>query len=80
MMGIQQTQDELFNYQVNLEKRVRARIIRCGGIHGILDSVVCASGGPREFYGSNGHVGTDPVVLVKMLLLLFWTMWPVNAS
>ena len=25
----------------------------------------------QEFYGSNGHVGTDPVVLVKMLLLLF---------
>lgn len=68
-MGTHQPQDELFNYQVNLEKRVRAdHPLR--RIQKVLDlsfvpSVV------RQFYGNNGHVGTDPVILVKMMLLLF---------
>jgi len=69
MMGTHQPQSELFNYQVNLEKRVRAdHPLR--RIDAILDlSFVRPAVEP--FYGHNGHVGTDPVILVKMMLLLF---------
>ena len=69
MMGTHQPQKELFNYQVNLDKRVRAdHPLR--RINSILDlSFVYPAVEP--FYGKNGHVGTDPVILVKMMLLLF---------
>lgn len=68
-MGIHQPQNELFNYQVNLGKRVRAdHPLR--RIKAILDlSFVRPAVEP--FYGKNGHVGTDPEILVKMMLLLF---------
>lgn len=68
-MGTHQPQDELFNYEVNLERRVRAdHPLR--RIKAVLDlSFVRPMVQP--FYGANGHVGTDPVILVKMLLLLF---------
>jgi transposase len=69
MMGTHQAQDQLFNYQVNLEKRVRPdhplRRIRA-----VLD-LSFVRPAVQRFYGSNGHVGTDPVILVKMMLLLF---------
>lgn len=69
MMGTHQPQNELFNYQVNLDKRVRADH-RLRRINGILDlSFVRPTVAP--FYGHNGHVGTDPIILVKMMLLLF---------
>jgi transposase len=69
MMGTHQAQNELFNYQVNLEKRLRPdHPLR--RINGILDlSFVRPAVAPC--YGTNGHVGTDPVILVKMMLLLF---------
>jgi transposase len=69
MMGIHQPQSELFNYQVNLDKRVRSdHPLR--RINAILDlSFVRPLVAP--FYGNNGNVGTDPVILVKMMLLLF---------
>lgn len=69
MMGTHQPQKELFNYQVNLDKRVRAdHPLR--RINSILDlSFVYPA--VELFYGKNGHVGTDPVILVKMMLLLF---------
>lgn len=69
MMGTHQPQSDLFNYQVNLEKRVRAdHPLR--RINAMLDlSFVRPAVEP--FYGRNGHVGIDPVVLVKMMLLLF---------
>ena len=68
-MGTHQPQNDLFSYQVNLEKRVRAdHPLR--RIKGILDlSFVRPAVEP--FYGKNGHVGTDPEILVKMMLLLF---------
>lgn len=69
MMGTHQPQSELFSYQVNLEKRVRAdHPLR--RIEAILDlSFVRPLVEP--FYGRNGHVGIDPVILVKMMLLMF---------
>jgi transposase len=69
MMGTHQPQEELFNYQVNLDKRVRAdHPLR--RINTILD-LSFVRPAVEGFYGHNGHVGTDPVILVKMMLLLF---------
>lgn len=69
MMGTHHPQNELFNYQVNLDKRVRAdHPLR--RINALLDlSFVYPA--VEQFYGHNGHVGIDPVILVKMMLLLF---------
>lgn len=69
MMGTHQPQDELFNYQVNLDKRVR-RDHPLRRINTVLD-LSFVRPAVQPFYGSNGHVGTDPVILVKMMLLLF---------
>lgn len=69
MMGTHQPQNELFSYRVNLEERVR-RDHPLRRINAILDlSFVRPMVAP--FYGNNGNVGTDPVILVKMMLLLF---------
>jgi transposase len=69
MMGTHQPQNELFSYRVNLEKRVRAgHPLR--RIHEIVDLSFVRPAVAR-FYGNNGHVGIDPVVLVKMMLLMF---------
>jgi transposase len=69
MMGTHQAQDELFSYRVNLDKRVRAdHPLR--RINGILDMSFVRPA-VQACYGSNGHVGIDPVILVKMMLLLF---------
>lgn len=69
MMGTHQPQDQLFSYRVDLDKRVRAdHPLR--RINAILDlSFVRPT--VELFYGKNGHVGTDPEILVKMMLLLF---------
>jgi transposase len=62
-------QDPLFAYGVNLEKRVPPdNVLR--KIAAVLDlsfarAVVAAS------YGKRGHVGEDPVVILKLMLLLF---------
>jgi transposase len=69
MMGTHQPENQLFNYQVNLEKRVRAdHPLR--RINAIVD-LSFVRPAVEQFYGKNGHVGTDPVILVKMMLLLF---------
>lgn len=68
-MGTHQPQDELFNYRVNLEKRVRTdHPLR--RINAILD-LSFVRPAVEQFYGNNGHVGIDPVILVKMMLLMF---------
>ena len=69
MMGTHQPQDDLFSYRVNLEKRVRAdHPLR--RINTILD-LSFVRPAVEQFYGNNGHVGIDPVILVKMMLLMF---------
>jgi len=69
MMGKHQPQKELFNYQVNLDKRVRDdHPLR--RINAVLD-LSFVPPAVEKFYGNNGHVGTDPVILVKMMLLMF---------
>lgn len=69
MMGTQQPQNELFSYRVNLGKRVRAdHPLR--RINAILD-LSFVRPAVAQFYGNNGHVGIDPIILVKMMLLMF---------
>jgi len=69
MMGTHQPQNELFSYRVNLEQRVRGdHPLR--RIQTVLD-LSFVRPAVQKFYGHNGHVGTDPVILVKMMLLLF---------
>jgi transposase len=70
MMGINQPQDELFSYQVNLEKRVRPnhplrRVSKAVDFTFVRAEVA-------QFYGKKGNVGIDPVVLVKLMFLLFF--------
>jgi transposase len=70
MMGVHQPQDELFSYKVNLDKRVRAdHPLR--RIDAIVDFTFIR-GEVAKSYGNNGHVSTDPVILLKMMFLLFW--------
>src|SRR4051812_39410090 len=70
MMGVHQPQVELFSYQVNLDRRVRAdHPLR--RVAGQIDfTFVRAEVADR--YGHKGHVSTDPAVLLKMMFLLFW--------
>lgn len=69
MMGTQQPQKDLFNYQVNLDRRVRPdNPLR--RINAVLD-LSFVRPAVEQFYGRNGQVGVDPIVLVKMMLLLF---------
>jgi transposase len=69
MMGSHDSQEQLFSYQVNLERRLRPnhplrRFAAVLDLSWVREEV-------KECYGRNGHVSVDPVVLVKMLLLLF---------
>lgn len=70
MMGIHQAHDELFHYQVNLEKRVRANhplraVLEAVDFAFVRAEVACT-------YGQNGHVSVDPVILLKLMFLLFF--------
>jgi transposase len=70
MMGVHQPQPELFSYRVNLEKRVRAEH-PLRQVAALIDfSFVRAE--VAATYGSNGNVSIDPLVLLKLMLLLFW--------
>jgi transposase len=70
MMGQQKSERELFNYAVNLEKRVRS------------DHPLRAVAAAIDFrfareevghcYGSKGNVSVDPEVIMKMMFLLFF--------
>jgi transposase len=70
MIGpIQQRETKLFHYGVNLEKRVRAnnplRAVKAAIDFGFVREQVAG------FYGSEGHESEDPIVIVKLMLLLF---------
>jgi len=70
MMGIHQPQNELFSYQVNLDKRVRPdHPLR--RVAGAVDfSFVRAE--VAHCYGDNGNESVDPVILLKLMFLLFY--------
>lgn len=69
-MGIHQPQSELFSYRVNLEKRVRPdhplrRVSQVVDFSFVREEVA-------RSYGRNGHESVDPVILLKLMFLLFW--------
>jgi transposase len=70
MMGEQKSEPQLFNYAVNLEKRVRAshplRQIKATIDFGFVREEV------THCYGEKGNVSVDPVVILKMMFLLFF--------
>ena len=70
MMGTHQPQPELFSYQVNLEKRVRAehplRRVNTAVDFTFVRSEVASC------YGHNGQESVDPAILIKMMFLLFF--------
>ncbi len=69
-MGVHQGQTELFSYQVNLDKRVRAdhplRRIAAQVDFSFIRQEVAAS------YGNNGNVSVDPAIILKLIFLLFY--------
>jgi transposase len=74
MMGIHQPQPELFRYQVNLEKRIRAdhplrRVAQVVDFSFVRAEVAGS-------YGDNGQESVDPVILLKLMFLLFWDNVP----
>ena len=72
MMGIKQRQQHLFNYQVNLDKRVRSdHPLR--RINEIIDFTFIRYR-VEKYYGYNGNVSVDPAVIMKMMFLLFYEM------
>jgi transposase len=69
MMGQQDQQKELFSYNVDLDRRVRAdhplRKIAARIDFTFVRSQV------KHTYGQKGNVSVDPAVILKMMLLLF---------
>jgi transposase len=70
MMGpIQENESKLFHYGISLEKRVRSN----NPLRGIAEAV--DFGFVREEvknqYGKKGHESEDPIVIMKLMLLLF---------
>ena len=70
MMGEQKSEPELFNYAVNLEKRVRAnhplRQVKAVIDFGFVREEVA------HFYGKKGNESVAPEVILKMMFLLFF--------
>src|SRR6266436_2235027 len=69
MMGEHDLRKQLWSYQVNLDKRVRSdhplrRINETLELDFVRREVA-------QFYGIKGNVSEDPVVIMKMMLLLF---------
>ena len=69
MMGTQYPQKEMFNYHVDLDRRVR----RDNPLRAIREQIDFAwvRGEVAHFYGYNGNESVDPVVILKLLFLLF---------
>ena len=70
MMGIHQPQEGLFSYRVNLEHRVRKDHPLRQVAKAIDFTFVRAE--VAQFYGKNGNEGIDPIILVKLMFLLFF--------
>ena len=70
MMGQQKSERELFNYAVNLEKRVRSdhplRAVAAAIDFAFVREEVA------QCYGTKGNVSVDPEVILKMMFLLFY--------
>jgi transposase len=70
MMGEQKSEPQLFNYAVNLEKRVRAnhplRQVKAAIDFSVVREEVA------HCYGRNGNESVPPEVILKMMFLLFF--------
>ena len=70
MMGHQEPQKDLFSYRIDLDKRVRPdnplrRIAEKIDFTFVREEVA-------KFYGKNGNESVDPVIILKMMFLLFY--------
>lgn len=70
MMGIHQPQPSLFAYRVDLEQRIRPdhplrRVAQAVDFQFVRAEVATC-------YGQNGNVSIDPVVILKLMFLLFF--------
>lgn len=69
-MGRHEGQKELFSYQVDLDRRVRAdhplRAIRAGIDFGFVRAEVA------HCYGDNGNESVDPEIVLKLMFVLFF--------
>ena len=70
MMGLHQAQEALFSYRINLDHRLRPdhplrRVAQ------VLDFTFVRAE-VAQFYGRNGHEGVDPIILAKLMFLLFF--------
>jgi transposase len=74
MMGKRSGQEDLFSYNINLDKRVPAnhplRQIKQQIDFSFARSAVAST------YGINGHVSEDPEVILKLMFLLFFDNLP----
>ncbi|MHA3772867.1 transposase [Verrucomicrobiota bacterium sgz303538] len=74
MIGRQRNQQDLFNYSINLDQRVRQdhplrKVRELVDFSFVREEVA-------RFYGQNGHESLDPEVLLKMMFLLFFDNLP----
>ncbi len=70
MMGTHQPQKDLFSYQVDLDRRIRSdhplrRIADLVDFNFVREKV-------KDKYGYNGNVSVDPVIIIKLMFLLFF--------
>src|SRR4030095_15561141 len=70
MMGEQKSEPHLFNYAVNLEKRVRANH-PLRQVKGAIDFSFVREE-VAHCYGKKGNESVDPEVIMKMMFLLFF--------
>lgn len=70
MMGLQTEQKDLFSYSVDLDKRIRVdnplRTVNSRVDFTFVRKEV------KRFYGYNGNESIDPVIIMKMMFLLFF--------
>src|SRR5262245_20882687 len=79
MIGpIQEREPKLFHYGVNLEKRVRSnnplRAVKAAVDFGFVRKRVAS------LYGKDGHESEDPIVIMKLMLLLLLFMDNVSSE
>lgn len=69
MMGQHEGQKELFSYGVDLDRRVRSDH-PLGRVQAMVDFTFARAGAAHPC-GDHGNVSVDPVVLLKLMFLLF---------
>lgn len=70
MMGRQEPQKDLFSYHIDLDRRIRPE----NPLRRIAEKIDFAFIRPEvaKFYGKKGNESIDPVIILKMMFLLFF--------